>query len=839
MQLQQEITRQIHHVLQVDGIQIEPEDNLIEHGLHSLAIMQLVDHFEKKYNTSLSYADFAMSPTVQDWHQLLQDTTLSTANIDLNESTKTIPILSNWLQQLPTHTVPLSDMQYAYWAGRETEGVSAHLYMEFEGKDLDISQLQYAFEQLIQRHPMLSVSIREGQQSIQSIAHQQIHIEDLTQLNSAVDIEAHLKAKRERLSHQQLNIAQGCVLDVQLSLLPEQRHILHLDSDMSAIDPQSFLIVVEDLSALYLGKKCSDLNLDGIDYFNDLNQRRDDMDLQAQIQQDQQWWLSQLETISPAPRLPIIAEGLRANQHHFERLIHIFNADERAHLQSVAQMLGVSVRSLCLSLFAQSIANWSSTPEFRLNLPTFIRESDSKNIHHVVGDFTQISLLSLKLNGHESLLDTVKQVEHDVDQIYEHCRYGGIHVLRDLSKHHQQLEISPIVFTSALDEGEIFSEQLQSTLGQPVWCISQGPKVDLDVQIAYFNQGLAINWDIRKHAFKPNVMQGMFDHYIQSIQHVLTVGRPAFSQTLNALSQHTSQFIQSQNPQQSQVKALLPDQILAKFPKAHAHTSYRILNGLEVDCPAWVLGRLVLSLDDMNCKAEYPSEQSEWIDTGIQAYSDDQGQLRLFEQSHQLILKNGQCIEVQSVEAQIIKIASVQQVKVYAVSKQGKSTIMAVLTLHQQQSPSDLHTAYTNVLPQYLIPEQSYVVNDLQPFTAHLSAENLHHFIATHVSIEHAQPQSVQSTALEHVVTFIMVKIIGLPQQLAHHDFDFFDAGGDSLLATHLVAALNQYFKDAEISVVDIFTQRNATHIAMLIEQKLPDTAQRIAEVFMQVIEGK
>lgn len=58
------------------------------------------------------------------------------------------------------------------------------------------------------------------------------------------------------------------------------------------------------------------------------------------------------------------------------------------------------------------------------------------------------------------------------------------------------------------------------------------------------------------------------------------------------------------------------------------------------------------------------------------------------------------------------------------------------------------------------------------------------------------------------------------------------------MLATHLVAALNQYFQNADISVVDIFTQRNAKNIAALLEQKLPDTAQRIAEVFMQVIEG-
>lgn len=835
MQLQQEITAQIHHILQVDGIQIEPEDNLIEHGLHSLAIMQLVDHFEKKYNTSLSYADFAMSPTVQDWHQLIQDTAQHSAVSDLNEAMQKRSTLPNWLEQLPTNIVPLSDMQYAYWAGRETESVSAHLYMEFEGKGLDLDQLQGAFGQLIQRHPMLSASIRNGQQSIQSIDHQGIHIEDLTQLDSTA-IEEHLQAKRKRLSHQQLNIAEGQVLDVQLTLLPEHRHILHIDSDMSAIDPQSFLIVVEDLTAVYQGQALPDLDLNQIEYFNYLDQRRHNVKLQEKIQQDQQWWQSQLDAITPAPQLPVIAEGLRQDPHQFERLIHIFNADERARLKSLAQTQGISVRSLCLSLFAQTIANWSSQPEFRLNLPAFIREPYGQNIEHVVGDFTQISLLSLKLNHAETLLETTKRIEHDVNQVHEHAHYGGIHVLRDLSKHRQQLEISPIVFTSALDEGEIFSEQLQRTLGQPVWCISQGPKVDLDVQIAYFNQGLAVNWDIRSHAFKPNVIQGMFDHYIQSIQHVLTVGSSALTQSLNALSQQLAPH----NQQPKQVKVQLPAPLFAKFPQTNANTPYRVVNGLDTDCPAWVLGRLVLSFDHSNAHTTDPSNQSEWIETGIQAYSDDQGRLHLFEQSHQLILKNGQCIEVKNIEDQIAQLSFIKQVKVYTLQDQSKTTIVAVLNLHQNQSSADLLKAYAEVLPAYLIPDHNYVVDEIQSFTATLSSEQLNGLLTKYEPLEQSDASQLEeTTVLEKVVTLMMAKIIGIPQSQANSHLDFFDEGGDSLLATHLVAALNQYFQNADISVVDIFTQRNAKNIAALLEQKLPDTAQRIAEVFMQVIEGK
>ncbi len=55
--------------------------------------------------------------------------------------------------------------------------------------------------------------------------------------------------------------------------------------------------------------------------------------------------------------------------------------------------------------------------------------------------------------------------------------------------------------------------------------------------------------------------------------------------------------------------------------------------------PTWVLGRLFLNLGNLNSNPKSPSDQFEWVDIGVQAYTDDQGQLHLFEQSHQLVLK--------------------------------------------------------------------------------------------------------------------------------------------------------------------------------------------------------
>jgi aryl carrier-like protein len=69
--MQQEITLQLQQVLNLQGQDIPADANLIEFGLHSLAIMQLVNGFQQQYGLVLNYVDFASLPTIADWVGLL------------------------------------------------------------------------------------------------------------------------------------------------------------------------------------------------------------------------------------------------------------------------------------------------------------------------------------------------------------------------------------------------------------------------------------------------------------------------------------------------------------------------------------------------------------------------------------------------------------------------------------------------------------------------------------------------------------------------------------------------------------------------------------------------
>jgi mycobactin phenyloxazoline synthetase len=85
-----------------------------------------------------------------------------------------------------------------------------------------------------------------------------------------------------------------------------------------------------------------------------------------------------------------------------------------------------------------------------------------------------------------------------------------VEVLRDLSRHHGEQVLAPVVFTSALILGELFDAGVTRSFGRPGWIISQGPQVLLDAQVTEVDGGLLVNWDVREDAFPAGLIDAMF-----------------------------------------------------------------------------------------------------------------------------------------------------------------------------------------------------------------------------------------------------------------------------------------------------------------------------------------
>ncbi|MFD2640930.1 condensation domain-containing protein [Pseudomonas japonica] len=517
MDLHEEVTRQVSLSLQLEDGAVACDSNLIEYGLHSLKIMELVGLFEGRYNRQLSFADFAMAPTIGEWVKLLEQPVSEPVLLD---SASRVSSLES--TQAP---VALSEMQYAYWAGRQAGGASAHLYVEFTGQGIDPQRLQGAFSALLARHPMLRVIITaDGQQQIAHELDAQVGVDDL-RTHLPRQARALQLRKRQAMSGQKLDVARGQVIDISLTLLPGGQHCLHIDMDMIAADAESYLLALEDLARLYLeGSSGLASQPVGGSYFDYLEHLRSDPRRQQTLADDQHWWQARLPGFPEPPELPLVAEGLRHDPERFDSRCHVFSVADKAVLEGLADRCQVPLASLLLTLFALTLTRWSSSPRFRLNLPSFLR-LEGQDVEGTIGDFSRFVLLDVDMAADRSLQQACQRMHQEWQHASRHAAYPGVQVLRDLSRLHKQTETAPIVFTPfGMERTELFSEQVGAAFGEPSWCLSQGPKVDLDAQVAALHGGLLVNWDIRQAAFRGTSALQMFDHYITALRGLIEQG---------------------------------------------------------------------------------------------------------------------------------------------------------------------------------------------------------------------------------------------------------------------------------------------------------------------------
>ncbi|WXL25989.1 amino acid adenylation domain-containing protein [Ectopseudomonas mendocina] len=416
----------------------------------------------------------------------------------------------------------LTTMQAACWMGREGHaalgGVSAHLYAEFENDVADVGRLRQALHRLYELHPMLRMQVTaQGTQRITpQLPEVPLEIEDLRSA-SADEVQQRLAQIRQHWTHQKLDLARGQAARWCLSMLPGERCRLHVDTDMVAIDPSSFRVMIEDLARL-----CEDPDAPLVptaNYFDWLDKVRSDSELKAARDAGRQWWRERLAQVAPAPSLPLnqAISGPRS-----ERYSAWLSAPRRQALQQLARQQRLSLSQLMLGLFACVLAGMTGDRAFRLNVPSFWRAPLVPEVERIVGEFANVLILDVDLDQAQSLAELCQQLAANLLELLQHSAYSGVSVMRDLSRFSGTAQLAPVVFTAALDlpTGELFSERVKQQLGALSWVVSQGPQVALDAQLACADGGILINWDVRLDALPQPWVNNLFDAFVALVSEV-------------------------------------------------------------------------------------------------------------------------------------------------------------------------------------------------------------------------------------------------------------------------------------------------------------------------------
>lgn len=522
-QLQQEILTVVGAKLETGVSNISAETNLIEAGLNSISLMSLVSHWRAQ-GYAVSFAELAKDPRASAWAQQLQQSASSEHN---QQSFGLDP--AN-VGERPHAPFALAPMQYAYWLGRDHNqplgGVSAHLYTEFqlapsagENGQLDAERLSLAMEKLIQRHGCLRLKVHsDGQQSHQPAdsVNAKVRLNDLRQ-KSATEAEQLLQQYRHTYSSQMLDIENGEVFAIALSLLPDNSCRLHLDVDMIAADAVSYRTLLRELASLYQDPEQSlpALPLSYKDCRKALERSW------SEVQNSSgSWWQQRLEDLPDGPVLPLKA-GCGDQPVTTRRHLH-FDAELKNALYAQCQKQGLTPSVVLATVLAETLAGWSKNPRFLLNVPLFQRPLDGPDVSGVIGDFSSSILLDIDTAPIQSFAERAQQVQLRMHEDAAHADYGGVHVLRDLGRARGRQVTAPIVFTSALNLGELFDASVRQLFGDPIWIISQGPQVLLDAQVTELDGGILINWDCREDAFVDGVLDAMFEFFRATVLNLAT-----------------------------------------------------------------------------------------------------------------------------------------------------------------------------------------------------------------------------------------------------------------------------------------------------------------------------
>ncbi|MGF9817158.1 amino acid adenylation domain-containing protein [Brevibacillus agri] len=503
---------------------ISVRGKFFELGGNSIQVMQLVYEINRHFSCAMPFKDFIELQTIEAIAGWIRAAIQEEREADL-------PALTPEPSRLH-EPFPLTNVQMAYYLGRssrfELGGVSTHSYQEVV-TTLDIPRLNDCLNVLIRRHPALrTIFLPDARQQILAeIPEYAIEIRDL-QGCEADEQAAIIANERERMSHATFRPEQWPLFEIKAFRLTEQKSLLGISFDLLIMDAYSMEILGKELQALYAGKtdELDDLAISFRDYMIGYERLKNS----KLYEQDKEYWLAKLPDFPLSPEIPLLVQPSRVQNPYFQRKSKRYAKQSWPALKKAAQKRNLTPSAVLCAAYAEVLANWSNQLAFSLNLTLFNRLPLHPDVEKLVGDFTSVVLVEVRLGPADTFWQKAGNVQQALMEALAHRHFDGIDVMREIGKQRElgNKALMPIVFTSALfenedvvqqqaaDDEQRISEQENDTKG-----ITQTSQVYLDNQVALLDGNIVINWDYISELFDPVVIDTMFAQYLARIDTIL------------------------------------------------------------------------------------------------------------------------------------------------------------------------------------------------------------------------------------------------------------------------------------------------------------------------------
>lgn len=513
-----------------------PEDvNLTSLGMDSLISLDLFQRISRDLKIRIAPHEVSATPTVQamaarfardlgpasgeeETAPAVQSGTPATKEEGAGLSALLVPAPDEAFEPFP-----LSDMQQAYWIGRDQSGlalggVSCHFYFEAQARGLDADRYEEAWNRLILRQPMLRTIILDGerQQVLEKVPHYTIRRHDLRQ-SSPEEAAAHFERIRMEMSHEVLDVGRWPNFRVEVSLLPDDALRIHLSFDLILSDFHGISQMLAELSLIYNGQEDKLPVLDIT--FRDYRLAEERYRATGIYARDRDYWLARLDDLPAAPRLPLATSPAAIDRPVFSRRMTTLDKETWQRIKQRGDARGLAPTAVALATFAEVLGCWSEEKRFCINLTLFNRLPLHRQVNALVGEFTSNSLLAVDLTQGGSFETRAGRLWSRLWDDMEHRSFSGIRVLRELGRRRGTAAgIMPVIFTSALSMESSSGTFALGQMGHEVYSISQTPQVWLDHQLFEVDGELRIVFDYVRDLFPDGMIDAMFEAYAEALR---------------------------------------------------------------------------------------------------------------------------------------------------------------------------------------------------------------------------------------------------------------------------------------------------------------------------------
>ncbi len=397
----------------------------------------------------------------------------------------------------------LTDVQSAYLLGRldsfDYGGVSCQIYLEMDYEKLEQERCQWCWNELIKRHEMLRAII--GDDGYQTIEEEvpEFQVPFYAELRGE-----ELEKLRREMSEKVFPIGEWPYFAIALS---ERDHgtVMHVSFDFLIADWNSIWILLKEFEDLYYGRELKQAATLTFQRYLELE---NETVSGPQGLKDKEYWEKRLAKLPGRPILPV--KDQREMEKGFDRLIFNLSPEEWKLFEGHAKEIGCTATAAVITAYALCLGTWSQTKNFCLNLTLLNRLPISPEVYDVVGDFTSVSLLEVRLGKAESFSAKTKEIQAQMMEDLDHRLFSGVKTMRGYAAvHGKDAALFPYVFTGSI--GLVNSQSFTGKISG--YGKSSTPQVFIDCQAMDGPDGLRINWDVRRGVFDPETLADLFETF--------------------------------------------------------------------------------------------------------------------------------------------------------------------------------------------------------------------------------------------------------------------------------------------------------------------------------------